>query len=365
MNILFISHLYDSIASGMNWSVPASVDAQSKIDNVMWVEMSDAKMEHWTKVDAYHNYKEFPGKGLNRFPVPFNHPDVVIFEGFYFLSDVLFSLELRRNKIPYIIIPRCSFTYDAIHNQSYLKKRIANTLFFNNFVKHASSIQFLTKNESETSIGNFDINNFFVIPNGVNIPKSKKCIFNKSSIKASFIGRLDIVHKGLDLLLYAISDIAEELKQNNFTLDIFGPESFDYKTLQKIIEDNNLGGIVSLKGEVSGEKKEKVLLDTDIFIMTSRFEGHPMGLIEALAYGIPCLITRGTNMKDEVESCSAGWTCENDLSSIKEALLRVIAEKDTLSDRGLNARNLSRNYEWQKFATDLHYELQNMVDNHK
>lgn len=35
MKILYISHLNTNIASGLNWSVPASVSAQSKIDEVL------------------------------------------------------------------------------------------------------------------------------------------------------------------------------------------------------------------------------------------------------------------------------------------------------------------------------------------
>ena len=35
MKILYISHLSKNIAAGMNWSIPASVDAQSKVDDVM------------------------------------------------------------------------------------------------------------------------------------------------------------------------------------------------------------------------------------------------------------------------------------------------------------------------------------------
>lgn len=39
-----------------------------------------------------------------------------------------------------------------------------------------------------------------------------------------------------------------------------------------------------------------VLLQTDLFIQTSRHEGMPMGLLEALSIGVPCLVTVGTSL---------------------------------------------------------------------
>ena len=67
--------------------------------------------------------------------------------------------------------------------------------------------------------------------------------------------------------------------------------------------------VATIVDEIAGKAKEELLLNTDLFIMTSRLEGHPMGLIEALAYGVPCLVSRGTNMYDEVLSSNAGWVC--------------------------------------------------------
>ena len=44
------------------------------------------------------------------------------------------------------------------------------------------------------------------------------------------------------------------------------------------------------------------MYEFDLFIHTFRFEGHPIAVLEALSYGIPCLLTPGTNMAGEVEA---------------------------------------------------------------
>ena len=50
-----------------------------------------------------------------------------------------------------------------------------------------------------------------------------------------------------------------------------------------------MGEVVKLNREIDEEEKRQILLDTDVFIQTSRFEGMPMGILEALSYGLPCL----------------------------------------------------------------------------
>ena len=52
-----------------------------------------------------------------------------------------------------------------------------------------------------------------------------------------------------------------------------------------------------------------------------------MGLIEALSYGLPCLVTSGTNMADEIEKADAGWTADVSVEGIVRALKLLLEEK--------------------------------------
>ena len=50
-----------------------------------------------------------------------------------------------------------------------------------------------------------------------------------------------------------------------------------------------------------GKSKEQVLLDADVFIQTSRTEGLPTAVLEAMSYKIPVLITKGTGLYDDIK----------------------------------------------------------------
>lgn len=360
MNILYVSHFTTNIAAGPNWSVPARVVAQSKYDNVMLLNTTNVMMEHWKKVEAFHNVEEFGELHLRNLPVPFSKPDIVVFEGFNFLEHAKFAKELKKADVPYIITPRGSLTYEAQHNHAWLKKMLARWFFFNSYVKGARAVQYLTEGERRSSIRMYETPNF-ILPNGFDEPINKKAAFSEKGIKAVFIGRLDMHHKGIDLLLNAIASIKAELSAAGFKLDIYGPKRYDFFKIDETIRSLKIGGVATLHDEVGGKEKENVLLASDLFVMTSRLEGLPMGLLEALAYGLPCFVTEGTNMKDEVEQSDAGWTCFGTETDIKSELLKIVKEKNLFKAKSENAIKLSERYKWDKIAQHFHREIEKLI----
>lgn len=359
MKIVYISHLKGAIATGLSWSVPASVKAQNQIDDVLWLNTTDAELPHWKEIQAFTKSSRL--KNLERIKAPFNHPDLVVFEGFYDdVYDVILGRWLRKNGIPYIIIPRSALTIQAMNNHAKLKKKIAHWLFFNRFIKGACAIQYLTRKECDDTTLLYN-NDCFIIPNGIYQPNEIKSSFHHNSIKGIFIGRIDIHQKGLDVMLEAIEENKDILFKNKFSLDVYGPEKQDYARVERMIYDKGLNDLVFLKGETKGENKKKALLESDVFFLTSRFEGHPMGLIEALAYGLPCFVTPGTNMADEIFDAKCGWVADFTKESMSKKLKQMIEEQSLLSVFGENARSLSKEYEWNKLADMFHSRITSII----
>ncbi|WP_404466677.1 glycosyltransferase [Planococcus rifietoensis] len=351
MNILYISNLKGTKYSGPHTSVPAQIKAQSKYDNVYWFNINESINEdYWGGELEFHNSASNPLLKIDKFPPPFNKPDLVIFQGLYYIQYCNIGKELKKYKIPYIIIPRGALTKAAQKNKK-LKKSTANSLFFNKFIKNALAIHYLTEQELIDSSEKWNNRNF-VMPNGHIV---KKLIRNNSFadnyLKGVFIGRPDVYQKGLDLFLNALGDLKERLLESNCLIEIYGPEILSGKEkIQKLIQINNLEEIVVQKGPVYDEEKENVLLNSDYFILTSRFEGHPMGLIEALGYGLPCFVTSGSNMSNEIFEENAGWTADISVESIKENFAKLLDEKEKMNEKGGNAVKLAKKYDWNIIA---------------
>ena len=362
MNILYLSKLKGSLGAGITYCIPEQIYAQSKFDNVFWLNLNHKRMNCWEKGELFHNLDTIVPR-LAQLPPPFNKPDLVISQQSYNNPFSRIIWDVQKAKIPYIIIPHGEYNKCA-QKEKRLKKIIGNFLWFNRMIRKSVAIEYLTENEYKNSA--WPRKEHIIIPNGILLPEFQKSYYPLKEIRASFIGRLSINHKGLDILLEAVSLVKDELKSSNFSLNIFGPDENGSKNvLQRMIEKMHLQDIVSLKEGVYGEEKNKILENTDLFVLTSRYEGHPIALLEALSYGIPSLVTPGTNMDKEVFQYDAGWCAEFDATSISETLLTITKSKNEWERKSANARNLASIYSWESVAQKAHFEYEKILKEEK
>ena len=285
----------------------------------------------------------------------FDKPDIVIFQECYRKEYLKLVKRINAKGIPYVVIPHGELSEEA-QKKKHLKKKIANILLFNRFTNNAAAIQCLSQREYDTT--HFGRKKF-IGTNGVYMPAKRKESFNQDKTGIVYIGRLDAFHKGLDILIEAAKIDHDKLVSSNTVIDIYGPD-FEGRLahLQELVKAADVGDIVKLHDPVSGDEKARILLDGDFFIQTSRFEGMPLGILEALSYGIPCLVTRGTTLGEKIEENRCGIMAETDPESVAEKLLQMIGSKDSfkeMSDNGI--KFVSDNFSWNAVAQDTvrHY----------
>ena len=359
MIILYISALPKTMSGGPRYSVPQQIAAQAKFDNVHWINLNNNGVEE-SKIKCNIIEERYKFR-LDSLESPFDKPDLVIFEGVYYLEFCLIGYELRMKKIPYIIIPRGSLTKSAQKVKA-VKKRLANVLIFKRFINRATAIQYLTEAEHIASEDTWNKNNI-VIPNGTKTQKHTKVWGRNKSLRGVFIGRMNMYHKGLDYLMKACIQLKETLIEYRCTINLYGPDRLGAKKiLTNQIENNGLDGIVFIRDEIYGKEKERILLESDFFILTSRFEGQPMGLIEAIAYGLPCLVTMGSNMANEIVGANAGWAADNNANSVMMAMRELLANREQLPEFGKNSLALASRYDWNELARQSSEKYKNLLN---
>ena len=354
MNVLFVSHLDGNLWKGPNNSIPAQIAAQAKQDHVLWFNTHKETPARWKEQGLpILTPIDIPSGSLGDLPAPFNHPDIVVIEEIYPHRFSRIIRDVQKNHIPYIIIPRSQLTHQGQQKKP-LKKWLGNLIYYKRLVSKAAAVQYLTNQEKQDSGEKWNKNSF-VLPNGIFMQNMYAKTFSSDKIQAVYIGRLEKYQKGLDLLVQAIARLQDKLRETHFTLALYGPDYGATQTyLLDLIHQHALKQIISLRPAVFKEEKDQALRKADVFVMTSRFEGHPMGLIEALAYGLPCIATTGTNMREEIEKFDAGWTADNTVDSIAAALTKMLEERDQFAKKEQNARALAAQYDWDEIARRSH-----------
>ena len=126
----------------------------------------------------------------------------------------------------------------------------------------------------------------YVIANAVEAPTAKPVSSEVPQSPRPYIvamGRLD-VQKGFDLLIEAFSRIAVERAELDLRIIGEGPQR---AILEQQIADCGLEGRVQLAGW--REHPESVLQAASFFVLSSRWEGFPNALLEAMACGLPAI----------------------------------------------------------------------------
>jgi glycosyltransferase involved in cell wall biosynthesis len=183
----------------------------------------------------------------------------------------------------------------------------------------------------------WNLKNIEIIPNPVSFyPEQSATLLNKKVIA---VGKQSY-QKGYDSLIKIWAEVVEV--HPSWNLEIYG--KFDKEIgLEELIKELNISNNVTFF-EPTKNIQEKYL-EVSIYCMTSRFEGFPMVLLEAMACGVPCISFKcPTGPEDIISDGVDGFLIENNNSNqFKYKLLELIENETMRLDFGKMAKiNISK-----------------------
>ncbi len=102
----------------------------------------------------------------------------------------------------------------------------------------------------------------------------------------------------------------------------------DRAEFERLMNTGTISGCVHYAGFVSGEQKEKLLRDADIFCFPTYYpnENQPVNLIEAMAFGLPVLTTRWRSLPELFPPGYPGLVDVRSPEQIATGLIELLAE---------------------------------------
>ncbi|NEO45397.1 MAG: glycosyltransferase [Moorea sp. SIO4A3] len=270
------------------------------------------------------------------------------------------GLIARRQGIPYIVRTIGQLTPWALA-QSRLKKQIYTSLIERHNLNRAAAIHCTSGGEAE-DVRNFGIQTpTITLPLGVNqpvnFPEAKQKLRHIHNIPAQtpivlFISRLHN-KKRPDLLIQALNKLATQ--NCDFHLIFAGSGESDYENqLKNLVASTGLTSRTTFTGFITGTDKELVLQGSDIFVLPSFSENFGIVIAEAMAAGLPVIITPGVQIAPEIAQAKAGLVVEGELDALSNAIAQLIASSDLRNQLGENGKHLvSSRYSWSAISQNL------------
>jgi glycosyltransferase involved in cell wall biosynthesis len=283
--------------------------------------------------------------------------DVVHMHGVWDVSFLSIASWCRKVGIPYVVRPAGMLDVWSLR-QSRLKKRVALALAYRRMLAGAGAIHALNAHERDT-IGALGFGSpIVVIPNGVFLEEielaAEPALFREAHPDLGdrpyvlFLSRLHY-KKGLDILAEAWARVGKAFPEHR--LVVAGPRQDDtIDLLRRRLSEEGLSESLVEVGEIYADMKTAAFRGAECFVLPSRQEGFSVAVTEALALGVPVVISRECHFP-EVTEAGAGIETSLEPRDVAEGVSRMLSEPTLRVESGrAGARLIRERFTWPRIA---------------
>lgn len=273
----------------------------------------------------------------------------------------------RRLRKPYVITAHGALNTWSLAQKS-LKKRFILALAVRKQLDNCAFIHALNTMEAECVTALRLACPTRIIPNGIfpeelaNTPPRGTFENDHAELQGRpyilFLGRLHLV-KGLDYLAEAFAQVASIIK--DLDLVVVGPDEGAQREFEQRVRSHNIQDRVHLLGPLYGSDKIAALRDAVCLVQPSRQEGFSMAITEALAIGIPVVISRSCYFPEVAEN-NAGEVVRLEADELAQAIIRIVSDPERRARMSKAAKQLVlTRYTWHSVARSFLQEYSNVT----
>jgi glycosyltransferase involved in cell wall biosynthesis len=258
--------------------------------------------------------------------------DIVIVNGIWGYSSFASWLALSKSSTPYVVFthgmldPWFKYRYPLKHLKKWMYWPWADYWA----LRDAAAVIFTCEEERVLARQSFWLYraNERVATYGTSAPQGdpeiqKRAFYNRfphleGQRVVLFMGRIH-PKKGCDLAIEAFARVLAEYP--NWQLVMAGPDQVGWQSqLQLMAERFDLSNRITWAGMVQGDAKWGAFRAAEVLLLPSHQENFGIVVAEALACGVPALISNKVNIWREVESDGAGLVAEDNVAGTANLL---------------------------------------------
>lgn len=281
--------------------------------------------------------------------------DVAYLYSMYLHSAWGVALVLRRCQVPYIAFIHGSL-YPFLRRKGRLRKGMSWYLFDRRYLKGAAAVHYASRGEYEVSKPKVPMTPGVIIPHSVD-PEPTQGLPRHGCFRELhpelfddflfvFVGRL-APQKGVDVLIDAFAMVNSETP--NTRLILAGPDQGEGETLHRLAIRAGIADRVHFMGLVTGRDKLALLRDAGAWVCMSRADNFGMAAVEAMAAGVPVVLSANMGIHREVADSGAGFIVGLDRRAAAEAMRELALNAALRQDMGARGRRLVS----QAYARDV------------
>lgn len=288
-----------------------------------------------------------------------HRPDVVHIHGVFSHVGAAAARYARVNRIPYIIRPTGALDPSCFQSGSRWLKRGFAKFLLRRDLRDATCIHATSDAEASAMRRWVADERIQVVPLGVDVPEYDRAAASENFLSVApqvrgrriilFVARVAPI-KRAELLVDALALLRDELP--DVVLLIVGQDSGGMQRVREAIARQGIGDRVVFPGFLQGDEKRAAFAVADVFALPSLHENFGVAVVEAMAHGLPVIVTAGVACHVYVDASGCGCTVADTAEALAAGLRRILA--DDCAALGRRGREyVARHLAWPSIVLQL------------
>ena len=266
----------------------------------------------------------------------------------------------RRARKPYVLSPRGMLVRDLIARRSSLLKSGWIRVFEKRNITEAAAVHVTSHVEGEEMLAlGLAPRRLFEVPNGFDLPGDVAAQRPDAGLPSDyvlFLGRISW-KKGIDRLLRAMASIP------GVPLVVAGNDDEGYwPKMEQLARELGMADRLYCVGFVEGRRKEALLRGATMLALASYSENFGNVVLEAMALGVPVVVTPEVGLASEVRSSGGGIVADGEPQTFARAIRSLHGDSEARRAMGEKGRKAARSYSWDSVAGRIEQEYRAVLD---